>query len=81
MKTGTDRVDAVLVDGEAVGSAERLGSGAKILRGDHAFDHFLQETKSSDQMVNFPNHCTATCYYFFCRKLIDFFLFLALPMM
>ncbi|XP_010682114.2 CLP protease regulatory subunit CLPX1, mitochondrial isoform X1 [Beta vulgaris subsp. vulgaris] len=53
MKTGTDRVDAVLVDGEAVGSAERPGSGAKILRGDHAFDHFLQETKSSDQMEEY----------------------------
>ncbi|KNA11811.1 hypothetical protein SOVF_131670 [Spinacia oleracea] len=48
-KIGTDRVDAVVVDEEAVGSGDRTGLGAKILRGHHAFKKFQQETKSSDQ--------------------------------
>lgn len=50
VKSGTDRVDAVVVDEEAVGSVDRTGLGAKILHGDHAFKHFQQKTKSSDQM-------------------------------
>uniref|UniRef100_A0A803MMH2 Uncharacterized protein n=1 Tax=Chenopodium quinoa TaxID=63459 RepID=A0A803MMH2_CHEQI len=49
-KTGTDRVEAVVVDAEAVGSVDETGLGAKILRGDHTLKHFQQETKSSDQM-------------------------------
>uniref|UniRef100_A0A803N663 Uncharacterized protein n=1 Tax=Chenopodium quinoa TaxID=63459 RepID=A0A803N663_CHEQI len=49
-KTGTDRVDAVVVDAEAVGSVDDTGLGAKILRGDHTLKHFQQETKSSDPM-------------------------------
>lgn len=55
-KIGTDRVDAVVVDEEAVGSGDRTGLGAKILRGHHAFKKFQQETKSSDQTV-----CSFTC--------------------
>ncbi|KAL2939471.1 CLP protease regulatory subunit CLPX3 mitochondrial [Bienertia sinuspersici] len=51
-KTGTDRVDAVVVDEEAVGSVDGTGFGAKILRGDDAFEHFLRETKPSDKMKN-----------------------------
>ncbi|KAL9241860.1 hypothetical protein vseg_015922 [Gypsophila vaccaria] len=46
MKTGNDRVDAVVVD-EAEGSVEGNGLEAKILRGDHSFNHFLQETRPS----------------------------------
>ncbi|XP_057542868.1 CLP protease regulatory subunit CLPX2, mitochondrial [Amaranthus tricolor] len=48
VKTGTDRVDAVVVDEEAVGSVDKIGLGAKILRGDRALEYFLQE-KSSDK--------------------------------
>lgn len=55
MKTGTDRVDAVVVDEEAVGSVDKIGLGAKILRGDRALEYFLQE-KSSDKTVSFNFH-------------------------
>ncbi|KAL9241861.1 hypothetical protein vseg_015922 [Gypsophila vaccaria] len=51
MKTGNDRVDAVVVD-EAEGSVEGNGLEAKILRGDHSFNHFLQETRPSQLGTN-----------------------------
>lgn len=45
--TGDERVDAVVVDEDAVGSIEREGSGAKILRGDGALDRYLSENKAA----------------------------------
>ncbi|GMH05527.1 hypothetical protein Nepgr_007367 [Nepenthes gracilis] len=46
VKTGTDRVDAVLIDEAAVGSIGTTGCGAKILRGDGALECFLHEIES-----------------------------------
>ncbi|CAK7340036.1 unnamed protein product [Dovyalis caffra] len=45
VKTGSDRVDAVVIDEESVGSVNAPGSGGKILRGDGALEHFLAEYK------------------------------------
>ncbi|CAK9177698.1 unnamed protein product [Ilex paraguariensis] len=47
-KSGTDFVDAVLVDEEAVGSVDTPGCGAKILRGDGALEQFHYQTQSRD---------------------------------
>ncbi|KAJ9679125.1 hypothetical protein PVL29_021145 [Vitis rotundifolia] len=54
VKTGTDMVDAVLVDEEAVESIEAQGCGAKVLRGEGALEQFLHETKSSNPLACFP---------------------------
>ncbi|CAL4953352.1 unnamed protein product [Urochloa decumbens] len=43
-KTGDERVDAVVVDEEAVGSVDRPGCGAKLLRGDGALDQYITRT-------------------------------------
>ncbi|RCV28476.1 hypothetical protein SETIT_5G407000v2 [Setaria italica] len=43
-KAGNERVDAVVVDEEAIGSADRPGCGAKILRGDGALDQYITRT-------------------------------------
>ncbi|XP_042493904.1 CLP protease regulatory subunit CLPX1, mitochondrial-like [Macadamia integrifolia] len=48
VKTGNERVDAVMVDEEAVGTVDAPGYGAKILRGDGALERYLSETKSKD---------------------------------
>ncbi|KAL3574071.1 hypothetical protein D5086_024684 [Populus alba] len=45
IKTGSDRVDAVVIDEESVGSVHAPGSGGKILRGDGALEHYLAEYK------------------------------------
>ncbi|KAM0940737.1 putative AAA+ ATPase domain, ATPase, AAA-type, core, Clp protease, ATP-binding subunit ClpX [Dioscorea sansibarensis] len=45
VKSGNDRVDAVLVDEESVGTINQRGSGAKILRGDGAMYCYLSENK------------------------------------
>ncbi|KAI4375190.1 hypothetical protein MLD38_013093 [Melastoma candidum] len=45
VKTGSDRVDAVVVDEESVGSLEAPGCGGKILRGDGALKRYLEEEK------------------------------------
>lgn len=50
-KTGKDKVDAVVVDEEAIGSVTRQGCGAKILRGDGALDKYLSQTKSKNSVV------------------------------
>ena len=55
LKTGDERIDAVVVDEEAVGSVDRPGCGAKILRGDGALEHYLKENKIKDRTV-------CTCY-------------------
>ncbi|KAG6752119.1 hypothetical protein POTOM_044338 [Populus tomentosa] len=47
IKTGSDRVDAVVIDEESVGSVHAPGSGGKILRGDGALEHYLAEYKDT----------------------------------
>ena len=58
-RTGNDRVDAVVVDEEAV------GSGAKILCGDGALDRYLTQHNLKDPVVCYSYaHLTvffATC--------------------
>lgn len=51
MKAGEDKIDAVVVDEDAVGTAERPGCGAKVLRGDGALDQYLKHAKTKDQVV------------------------------
>lgn len=53
IKIGNDRVDAVVVDEESVGSLNAPGCGGKILRGDGALDRYLAETKLKDSRVRF----------------------------
>ncbi|KAK9054277.1 hypothetical protein SSX86_025355 [Deinandra increscens subsp. villosa] len=48
-KTGTDRVDAVVIDEESVGSVDSYGCGGKILRGDGALENYLANTRSREQ--------------------------------
>lgn len=50
-RTGKDRVDAVVVDEESVGTITGPGCGGKILRGDGALECYLAETKSRDPAV------------------------------
>uniref|UniRef100_A0ACD5YWI5 Uncharacterized protein n=1 Tax=Avena sativa TaxID=4498 RepID=A0ACD5YWI5_AVESA len=45
-KSGEKRIDAVIVDEDAVGSLDRPGCGAKILYGDGAFDSYLSQIKA-----------------------------------
>ncbi|KAJ0977203.1 hypothetical protein J5N97_012677 [Dioscorea zingiberensis] len=49
VKTGNDQIDAVLVDEEAVGSIDRPGCGAKILRGDGALEHWIALSKNKQK--------------------------------
>ena len=46
-----DRVDAVVVDEESVGTIDAAGCGGKILRGDGALECYLAKTKLKDQVV------------------------------
>ncbi|CAI8593520.1 unnamed protein product [Vicia faba] len=48
IKTGSERVDAVVVDEESVGSLTAPGCGGKILRGDGALEKYLAKTKDSE---------------------------------
>lgn len=52
IKTGSDRVDAVVIDEESVGSVHAPGSGGKILRGDGALEHYLAEYKDTVEAVD-----------------------------
>ncbi|KAK9270444.1 hypothetical protein L1049_026023 [Liquidambar formosana] len=52
IKTGNNRVDAVVVDEESVGSVDIPGFGGKILRGDGALEHYLAQTKLKDTVEN-----------------------------
>ncbi|KAF5206234.1 Atp-dependent clp protease atp-binding subunit clpx [Thalictrum thalictroides] len=45
LRAGNDRIDAVVVDEEAVGSIEKCGCGAKLLYGDGALDVYLSQHK------------------------------------
>ncbi|XP_076913913.1 CLP protease regulatory subunit CLPX1, mitochondrial-like [Bidens hawaiensis] len=47
-KTGNDRVEAVVIDEESVGSVDKPGCGGKILRGDGALDDYLANTKCEE---------------------------------
>ncbi|KAJ0795252.1 putative AAA+ ATPase domain, ATPase, AAA-type, core, Clp protease, ATP-binding subunit ClpX [Helianthus annuus] len=49
IKTGNDRVEAVVIDEESVGSVDKPGCGGKILRGDGALDDYLAKTKCKEQ--------------------------------
>ena len=51
VKTGNDRIDAVVVDEESVGSENTPGCGGKILRGDGALERFLAEMKLNNSPV------------------------------
>uniref|UniRef100_A0A0D3EX57 Clp ATPase C-terminal domain-containing protein n=1 Tax=Oryza barthii TaxID=65489 RepID=A0A0D3EX57_9ORYZ len=51
-KTGSERVDAVVVDEEAIGSIDRPGCGAKILRGDGALEQYITNTNMKNSMVH-----------------------------
>ncbi|XP_060675074.1 CLP protease regulatory subunit CLPX2, mitochondrial [Ziziphus jujuba] len=55
IKENIDGVDAVLVDEEAVGSVHAPSCGAKILRGNGAFERYLHETKTGEPMVEGGN--------------------------
>ncbi|KAI3929350.1 hypothetical protein MKX01_006586 [Papaver californicum] len=48
MRTGNDRIDAIVVNEEAVGSVNGNSCGAKILYGDGALGHNLSNEKSRD---------------------------------
>ncbi|XP_042373675.1 CLP protease regulatory subunit CLPX3, mitochondrial-like [Zingiber officinale] len=41
VKSGEEQIDAVVVDEDSIGSVGRRGSGAKILRGDGAFERYM----------------------------------------
>ncbi|XP_042470316.1 CLP protease regulatory subunit CLPX3, mitochondrial-like [Zingiber officinale] len=41
VKSGEEQIDAVVVDEDSIGSVGRRGSGAKILRGDGAFERYI----------------------------------------
>lgn len=51
VKTGNERIDAVVVDEESVGSVDALGCGGKILHGDGALERYLAENKLKDLVV------------------------------
>ncbi|KAK1361213.1 ATP-dependent Clp protease ATP-binding subunit ClpX [Heracleum sosnowskyi] len=52
VKTGNDRVDAVVIDEESVGSVSSVGRGGKLLRGDGALEKYLAETKLPQTQEN-----------------------------
>lgn len=52
VKSGNDRVDAVLVDEESVGTINQRGSGAKILRGHGALYRYLTENERKNSTVS-----------------------------
>ncbi|XP_043807218.1 CLP protease regulatory subunit CLPX1, mitochondrial isoform X2 [Manihot esculenta] len=52
LETGRDRVDAVAVDEESVGSVKAPGCGGKILRGDGALERYLAEYKLKESGEN-----------------------------
>ncbi|KAL2538958.1 ATP-dependent Clp protease [Forsythia ovata] len=49
VKTGKDKVDAVVIDEESVGTKDAPGCGGKILHGDGALVQYLAKTKLQDQ--------------------------------
>ncbi|KAE8687681.1 ATP-dependent Clp protease ATP-binding subunit ClpX [Hibiscus syriacus] len=53
-RTGQNRVDAVVIDEESVGSKDTPGCGGKILRGDGALEHYFAKAKLKDSIENHP---------------------------
>ncbi|KXG30067.1 hypothetical protein SORBI_3004G131040 [Sorghum bicolor] len=49
-RTGKDKIDAVVVDEESVGSANQHGIGAKILCGERALDLYLAKHNNKESM-------------------------------
>ncbi|XP_026446695.1 CLP protease regulatory subunit CLPX1, mitochondrial-like isoform X2 [Papaver somniferum] len=49
VKMGSDKIDAVVVDEEAIGSVNSHGLGAKILRGEGSLERYLAEVGLKDQ--------------------------------
>lgn len=49
-KSGEDRVDAVVVDEESIGTTGALGCVGKLLRGDGALERYLSEASSKNRM-------------------------------
>lgn len=47
-KKGDERIDAVIVDEDSTSSEASRGCTAKLLRGDRAFERYLNENKSKD---------------------------------
>ncbi|KAG8634177.1 CLP protease regulatory subunit CLPX3, mitochondrial isoform X2 [Manihot esculenta] len=52
VKTGSDRIDAVVVDEESVGSVNATGCGGKVLRGDGALERYLAAYKLKESAEN-----------------------------
>lgn len=52
-KTGNERVDAVVVDEEAISSIDRPECEAKILRGDGALDLYITGTNMKNSLVGY----------------------------
>ncbi|KAI8003428.1 hypothetical protein LOK49_LG08G01919 [Camellia lanceoleosa] len=50
VKTGNNRVDAVVIDEESVGSVNSIGCGGKILCGEGALERYLADAKLKDQV-------------------------------
>lgn len=50
MKT-EEKIDTVVLDDDAVGAPDGVGSGAKVLRGEGALDVYLNNTKSSSKVI------------------------------
>ncbi|XP_077226933.1 uncharacterized protein LOC143860250 [Tasmannia lanceolata] len=50
-RTGDNRIDAVVVDEEAIGSVEARGCGAKILHGDGALEQYLSQHSLKDPVT------------------------------
>ena len=50
-KTGPEKVDAVVVDSEAVDTLESQGTGARILRGEGALEHYLAVHKEKRSLA------------------------------
>ncbi|GJM90924.1 hypothetical protein PR202_ga07251 [Eleusine coracana subsp. coracana] len=51
-RSGKDKIDAVVVDEESVGSANQHGFGAKILCGEGALDVYLAKHDNKESMVH-----------------------------
>ncbi|WOL04469.1 CLP protease regulatory subunit CLPX1, mitochondrial-like [Canna indica] len=49
VKPGSERVDAVVVDEDSIGSLDRPGCGAKILRGNGALKRHLSQNKENNE--------------------------------
>jgi ATP-dependent Clp protease ATP-binding subunit ClpX len=50
-KTGQDKIDAVVIDEEVLGSPDSQGCGAKILHGEGALERYLAEHKQKESLV------------------------------